>query len=203
MMEGLFVVTGTAAPFHLEKIDKTTALPLPAFTTVALDNPASVLLVDGGDLYAAGTFANIGSTASNGLARLNAHSGGVDLSFAPAGGGGFALARAGDSLYVGGQFSNYGGPATDLAKLSIANGAFDTTFDATSIGGTHLGSVTAINALAVTASGNIRVIVGGTFLDLRRLVDQERRQIRSRDHPRPIRLSPHWAAPTNRSVRCR
>jgi len=91
------------------------------------------LALSGTDLYVGGIFQMIGGVSRKGLARLSTASGAIDLIWNPDSNpffSGFglvtALAADGNSVYVGGHFSQTGYLLTNLAKVNaLGNGAID------------------------------------------------------------------------------
>ncbi len=93
------------------------------------DGQVFALEVAGTQVYVGGQFQKLGGQVRNGLAKVEATTGG-DLGWSPNptfnGGGGliFAIEASGDSVYVGGVFTAVGGePRTHLARVSASSGA--------------------------------------------------------------------------------
>jgi hypothetical protein len=94
-----------------------------------------------GNIIVGGNYSNVGGVARNGLAKLDPDTGAVDLDWDPAPNhtpsltaphqsGVLALLADGTDIVVGGSFTNVGGQARNrIAKLSVATGAADGTFD--------------------------------------------------------------------------
>jgi hypothetical protein len=99
------------------------------------------LLPIGASLYVGGYFSNYRGVANSalGLAKLNMSDGSIDTLFSQPGvgmngvGSGYvvSLATVGSYLFIGGNFTDYRGVANSanaIAKLSLGDGAIDTTF---------------------------------------------------------------------------
>lgn len=120
------------------------------------------LAVIGGELYLAGNFTSAGGVTVNHIARYNPESD----SFSALGGGlaggkaprAYALAAAGNSLFVGGSFNAAGNAAgaSNLARYDIASGSWSTLGS-----GVTGGLSPAVEAIAVGADG---LYVVGDFL---------------------------------------
>jgi hypothetical protein len=160
---------------RLAKLDATTgaidtAFSPPGATTNGFSAGAAVLniLVDGTSLYVGtngGGYKYRDLAVPSGLVKLDL-AGGLDASFnVGVGTQGYvrALAVAGTSVYVGGDFSAYRGqPAKSVAKLDKTTGALDTTFSPPAADGVD-GQV---NALAI--AGPSLYLAGGfrTYRDV-------------------------------------
>jgi hypothetical protein len=153
---------------RLAKLDATTCALDTTFSPPAnngFDNPVHALAVDGTSLYVGGEFTAYRGVANSTeyLAKLDLMTGALDTTFSPPGANknGFdlpvhALAVAGTSLYVGGQFSAYRGvsnSALQLAKLDLTTGALDGAFQSKRLNGTP-------HALAVAGTS---LYAGGSF----------------------------------------
>ena len=93
-----------------------------------------VLLRNGGNLLVAGDFSDYGLVTRNHIAAYDLTTGALDLSFNPAPDGDFVHSikgsADGNSIFVGGSFATIGGVARrNLAKLSLADGVVDPTFN--------------------------------------------------------------------------
>ncbi|PWU09214.1 MAG: hypothetical protein C5B50_27820 [Verrucomicrobia bacterium] len=123
------------------------------------DGPVTSLVSTGSALYVAGTFANIGGQARNGLALLSTTNSGIaDPLWNPAPSGSvYAMVLSGTNLFAGGNFSAIGASAQSfLAKLDAANsGAADASWNAAPNG--------EVDALAASG-GNI--YAGGQFTSI-------------------------------------
>jgi hypothetical protein len=98
------------------------------------DGQVFALKVSGTQVYVGGQFENLGGQTRNGLAKVAGTTGG-DLGWIPnptlGAGGGLILAVevSGDSVYIGGAFTNIGGLArTHLARLSATSGNASANF---------------------------------------------------------------------------
>ncbi|MDB6106708.1 MAG: hypothetical protein JWO52_6707 [Gammaproteobacteria bacterium] len=112
------------------------------------------LALDGGSLYVGGIFQHYQSLAVNRLAKVDAHSGALDTTFAQAGGLDFrvsSLLVSGGALYAGAiQVEGTRG----LAKIDLVTGASDPTFTSAGI------TAGTVNTLAAFGSA---LYVGGDF----------------------------------------
>jgi beta-propeller uncharacterized protein DUF5122 len=143
---GLSQSANCLAKLDLVSGDLDTTFSPPGANGVSVPYPAQAsvraLAVSGSSLYVGGLFSAYRGVANsaNGIAKLDLASGTLDTTFSPPGAtsNGFdanshvdALAVAGSSLYVGGNFTAYEGVANSangIAKLDLASGALDTTF---------------------------------------------------------------------------
>jgi hypothetical protein len=163
---GIFETVGGIPVENLAKINLTTGLvdtefslpsgisSTPGFTTAVYS-----LAVSGTSVYVGGNFSLYRGQPALFLAKLDSVTGALDTNFTlPS--SGFdnyvhALAIAGSSLYVGGQFSTYRGLSwQSLVKLDSASGVVDPVF---SSAGPFDASV---SALAVSGTS---LFVGGSF----------------------------------------
>ncbi|MDW8211908.1 MAG: hypothetical protein RMJ44_12575, partial [Cytophagales bacterium] len=91
------------------------------------------LVLAGTDLYAGGLFTSIGAQPRNRIAKLSTTgTGAADPAWHPdaEGGGAFALALHGTTLYAGGSFTNIGGiPFGRLARIQKSNKEIDPTWN--------------------------------------------------------------------------
>jgi hypothetical protein len=110
----------------------------------------------GDRLFIGGAFTDVNGAYRSRLAALSPVSGAALSWSANAGGGVNALATNGDALYVGGGFTNIGGVnnIAELARVSIATSAVDTTFNPNPGG--------SVKALEVTLDGS-RIFAVGPF----------------------------------------
>jgi hypothetical protein len=148
---------GAAIP-PIVKLDLTTGAADPAFSpNPQPDSYALAIAVAGTSVYIGGGFTHIGGVAAPYLAKLDAATGTVDTVFAAAPGADsfvYALAIAGNQLYVGGAFTHFAGVQTALARVNATNGAVDTAFTQS------VASTSQVQSLLV--SGN-SLYVGRTF----------------------------------------
>jgi trimeric autotransporter adhesin len=170
---GTFTVWDSQPAQHLAKMSRTTGQFDDQFSPAAgngFDDYVSALALDGGSLYAGGHFTSYlrGTPATvNRLAWLDAGTGQVKGAVAPTGGGVVgvsatveALSVASGTLYVGGDFTAYGGlPANHIAKLD-GNGVVDPTFTGDTTGGFD----GPVNSLVSVGSS---IYAGGGFHDYR------------------------------------
>ena len=157
---------------NLVKVDPATgalqsALVPSGHDAPGVDGPVAALVPAEGRLIVGGAFTGRGGRTVGGIVKMDDATFEIDTTFSPPGGkGGFdgpvyALASAGDALYVGGSFRKYRGvegSARNLAKLALTNGAIDTTFGPP--GATTNGTSGAVYALSVSGSS---LFVGGRF----------------------------------------
>jgi len=153
---GAFANIGGVARGRVAALDGTTGLPT-AWNPNALPDYSSVLCitVDGGRVYASGSFIAIGGQMRSGLAAIDPASG-FATAWNPSPGPAFTYVNAivpyGNTVYVGGSFSTVGG--SDRASLAALDG---TTGQATAW---DPGADGPVNAL-VLAGGTL--YVGGAF----------------------------------------
>jgi hypothetical protein len=121
---------------NLAKIDAATTEPDAAFThPTGFDGPVKSLVLQGGSLYAAGSFTTYAGQTAKRLAKLDAKTAALDSTFTQS--TGFdtdvsGIAASSTSLYVAGNFLTYRGISSPvLAKLDLASGALDTAFTQT------------------------------------------------------------------------
>lgn len=108
-----------------------------AWNANLLDGAVTTLAIDAtGDVYAGGTFNEIGGAARNKLAKLSGASGNALAWNAAAGASSItrisalALSADGSALYFGGSFSQINGlPRNGLAKAATASGTLDTAWN--------------------------------------------------------------------------
>ncbi|MBE2247966.1 MAG: delta-60 repeat domain-containing protein [Myxococcus sp.] len=136
------------------------------------DGQVAALALSGSSLFVGGRFSGYRGVANSarGIAKLDKLTGALDTTFSPPANNGFigfpqvyALATTQDSIYVGGLFLGYRGvmgAGRNLAKLSLADGALDTTFSPPSVSGFDR----EVRALKVVGS---TLLVGGAFTDYR------------------------------------
>lgn len=95
------------------RINLTTGTLDTTFTqATGFDIDVTSLLLVGADLYVSGGFSQYRSVAAGGLAKIDKTTGVMDTTFSQAigfapGFGGFTMAYANSSLYVGGEFKKY------------------------------------------------------------------------------------------------
>jgi hypothetical protein len=129
---------------------------------VGFDGEVYAVLYAGGSIYAGGTFTHYQGQSANHLAKIDPATCALDTTFSPPAKNGtdnnvLALGSDGTSLYVGGSFLNYAGAtAYRLAKVDLATGALDTTFDPPSGNGFDNN----VNAIAIAGSS---IYLGGSF----------------------------------------
>ena len=153
---GAFAHIGGQARGHLAALDATTGL-VNTWNPNALPDYASVLClaVDGGRVYASGSFTAIGGQLRTGLAALDPSTG-MATSWNPSPGPMFtnvyAMVPAGNTVYVGGSFATIGGAdRASLAALDASTGQA-TPWDP--------GTDGQVNALALVGG---TLYVGGAF----------------------------------------
>src|SRR4051812_3827555 len=126
-----------------------------------VDGPVDAISLAGDELIIGGEFAHVHGTLRVGLAKVNAENGALDSTWnVPINGlGVYALARSGNDLYVGGQFTQVGVTPvnrSNIAKIAVPSHSVDPSWDPNAVGG-------AVRALAL--SGN-DLFVGGSFFDI-------------------------------------
>lgn len=156
---GTFTSVGGTARTRLAKYNIATntldATWAPAFTGTSID--AIEVSANGQDIYVAGLFTAIGGQTRSNIARLNNTNGNADAAWNPGANGrvrAIALNGTG-SLYIGGDFTSAGSPATGrnrAAELNTANSAV-TGWDPDCDG--------VVNAISVLGTN---VILGGGFI---------------------------------------
>lgn len=117
----------------LIKIDAVTGQLDAAFSqSTAFNGPVRRMIATPTELYAAGEFSGpINTSVGSAVVRIDAATGVLDTAFAPTanlGGIVQAMALDGNSLYVGGWFSNQFG---NLIKVDATTGALDSAFNQT------------------------------------------------------------------------
>lgn len=126
---GGFSFIGGQARSNLAALDAATGA-VTSFNPAGLGTDGAVFALEfaGSHVYVGGQFTKLGGQTRNGLAKVQASTGG-DLGWIPnptfnAGGGLiFAIDAVGSSVYVGGVFTAIGGqPRTHLARLSATTG---------------------------------------------------------------------------------
>jgi hypothetical protein len=155
---GLFTMIDSVSRPHLAKINALNGAIDATFNAAGADSPVYSLALDGkGNIYAGGSFLNIGGLSRNLIAKLDAVSGNGDTAFNATAVGTtvttVALDGAGN-IYAGGVFSTIGGISrNNIAMLSASTGAADGTFNIT--------ADNAVNTLITDGSGDI--YAGGNF----------------------------------------
>jgi hypothetical protein len=124
---GVFSTCGGVNSFLVAKIDTVTGICDPVFAAGGgAPFLVNALLIHGNSLYLGG-----GTSTAN-LAKMDLQTGHTDAAFLANGitdGTVLSLADSPTSIYVAGQFQNFGGkPARNLAKIDPASGALDLTF---------------------------------------------------------------------------
>ncbi len=150
---------------NLVKLDATNCMLDTAFgqsgSVVTPYGTVNALLVSGTTLYVAGNFNQYRAAPVNGLIKVDALSGDLDVGFVPqppVGPGPInAIALSGNALYVGGTSAPNGVPTPYLAKLNATTGAVDGAF-----GGAGAPD-DAVLALAVSGTS---LYAGGSFTHL-------------------------------------
>ena len=128
------------------------------------------LAVSGLSLYVGGAFTSYRgvANAARRVAKLDLSDGTLDTTFSPPAANGFnngvyALAVAGASLYVGGEFTDYRGvvgSANYVAKLNLTSGELDANFSPPGANGFN----NTVDGLAVS---DLSLYAGGDFTDYR------------------------------------
>lgn len=155
---GSFTTYDGAPRGRVAAVDSATGAVDPAFLPGAgAVGEVHALAVSGTRLYLGGNFGIYAGATRNNVAAVSATTAAVDNGWDPPGGANGAvqaLAVNGARLYVGGEFTSFGGVARPyIASVTTAAGAVDATFDP----GT--GPNGSVYALAVGA----RLYIGGTF----------------------------------------
>ncbi len=165
---GYFTNIGGQPRNRIAALDATSGAATPWDPNVSssgFGNPyVSALAVGETTVYAAGEFETIGGQPRNGLAALNATTGGVTSWNPNPDRRVYTLAVAGSTVYAGGVFSSIGGQArANLAALDATTGAA-TAWDPAPIDSWFGGSVSAlaVNGTTVYVGGNFEA-VGGVF----------------------------------------
>lgn len=122
------------------------------------------VLIDGDDIYVGGLFSSYQGNAVQNLAKIKISTGRLDTVFTQSTGTNSivnALAIAGSSLYIGGNFTTYRGDnrAQMLAKLDTISGSMDTS-NFNTVSGAAGGPNSQVNALTISGSD---LFVGGGF----------------------------------------
>jgi hypothetical protein len=117
----------------LAKIDATTGITDPTFTlSSGFDLGVWALTVTGTSVYAGGVFTSYRSLPAYCLAKLDAATGALDMTFTQSTGGNGpvrALASTGSIIVAGGELTTYRGqPANNLVKFDLATDAVDANF---------------------------------------------------------------------------
>lgn len=160
---------------NLAKLDLTTGAIDTTFSPVGVNangfggSSVTSLAISGTSLFVGGAFTTykgvVGST--NRIAKLNLTTGAIDTTFLNAGstnngfdsGVVYTVFASGSNLYVGGNFTNYGGQSANrIAKLDATTYALDTTFSPSASNGFN----NAVNALVISGTS---IYVGGNFTD--------------------------------------
>jgi hypothetical protein len=159
---GDFNAVNTYRAAKMILLDATTGNPsLGCNIADGFDGNVRALLRTSTNIYAAGDFTAYRGVAANHLAKIDAVTCALNISFSAVGADQpvSALALNGNALYLVGEFQFYrGAPAQHLAKIDASTGALDTVFTQ-SLG---LGNPT--SAIAVSSNA---VYVGGTFTSYR------------------------------------
>jgi hypothetical protein len=118
---------------YVVKLDVGTGAPDPNFAPGSGPDfgPPGTMAVSGSAIYLGGSFSHYSGVAVSNVVKLDALSGAVDATFAAGAnpdGPVTELLVSGDSLYLGGTFTHYGGIATGFAKASVTTGAVDAAF---------------------------------------------------------------------------
>ena len=153
---------------NLVKVDKSSCALDTAFSqSTGTNSTVNALAVAGSSLYVGGSFTTYRGVTAQYLAKVDLNTGGLDTTFTQSTGTSSsvsALAIAGSSLYVGGNFATYRGiTASRLAKVDLNTGALDTTFTQST------GANSTVNALAVAGSS---LYLGGGFSTYRGVAAQ-------------------------------
>lgn len=138
---GDFNTYGTAPAHQLARINATTGTLDTGFTQKTgfdwtewfRSRPVTALSVNGNVLVVGGTFTTYRGMPVGSVAKLDLATGVADAAFSAAGGANSSvrvLSLLGDSLFVGGAFTEYnGGPYAGLVKVDTTTGAVNTTFN--------------------------------------------------------------------------
>jgi flagellar hook assembly protein FlgD len=155
---GQFTVIDSVTRPHLAKINAVNGAVDSTFNAAGANSTVYSLALDGnGNLYAGGSFFNIGGLSRSLIAKLDTVSGSAETAFNATAAGTtvttIALDGAGN-IYAGGLFSTIGGiTRNDIARLNASTGIADGTFTVT--------SDNALNALVTDGAGYI--YAGGNF----------------------------------------
>ncbi|MEN3306177.1 MAG: hypothetical protein V7603_2379 [Micromonosporaceae bacterium] len=149
------IVAGRKVPrSHLAAVDARTGALLPWAPSV--NTTVRAMTAAGSWLYIAGGFKTVGGQARPGLSNVDLRTGVVGPLHHTLLGIGYALANGAGRLYLGGRLTRVDGrPVRNLAAFSLASGAIDTRFRATTDG--------KVEALA---TGGSRLYVAGRFQSL-------------------------------------
>ena len=174
----------------LGKVDPVTGSVDPAFAPVNFHLSAYALLPYAGSLYVGGPFATYNGQSTGSLVKVDPATGVADPAFranGPASGAVYALAGLGSSIYLGGQFTTYGGSmAVNVAKVDALTGSLDVGFSHGDIGSA---SPTYVYSLAASGSS---IYVGGSYVDSQLTMDPELLKVDSTSGA----LDPAFSRPT-------
>ena len=170
---GQFTTYRGATANRIAKIGLSSGVMNTTFSPSSGNNGANNIVygisIEGDELIIGGTFTTYRGGVANRLAKVDALTGDLNLTFNPATGGNgvdntvSTIDRVGTDLYIGGLFTAYrGARALQLAKLDPSTGSLDTTFNpASGANGTN-GSV---DSVFVTSDGGL--LLGGAFSQYR------------------------------------
>lgn len=152
--------------YYLVKINATTGVVDSTFNTSSGFNDAVYKVIkDGNDLYCIGDFTSYKGSARQRIAKINATTAALDVTFDSANGfddslmnGIEGILKDGDDLYVGGWFTTYKGVNRErICKIDANTAALDLTFNAGLDWGTFI-----VFALPL-AKDETTLYVGGNF----------------------------------------
>ena len=163
---GLFSYYRTTPVGRVAKLNGVTGDLDTAFSqSSGADGAVFAMVVSGGDVYIGGAFLNYNGAAVSRIAKISATTGVRDASWGSAAGANgliYAMVEAGSSLVFTGYSTVYMGQfAKGVAKVSLATGALDTTFNP-QIGPNGLGGYQP-QAMLVTPVGSSLLYDGSTL----------------------------------------
>ena len=125
---GFFTQIGITTRNYSARIALTGAGTLDAWNPNTNGNVSALIAAGASQIYISGSFQGVGATPRPGVARVDATSGAVDVTFAPTGTNVSIMpclsSDGGTGIYVGGSFTGMGGqPRSNVARLSGTNGS--------------------------------------------------------------------------------
>ena len=162
-----------APALSLVKLDPTTGAMDTAFASEGFSGDVEGIVVTNGSVYVAGSFSLYGTTPALDIVKVDAATGAVDTTFVPGpdhelhgfNDRALSIALVGGALWLGGNFTVYGGH--DVGRLAKLDDTFavDTTFTPPNTPAFDDGRV-----LALAAAGS-SLYVGGWFSAYRGVAD--------------------------------